>query len=195
MMLAKKRGILMTVGERIKRIREFRDVTQKELGLALGYPENSAAVRIAQYEASTRVPKIDTAREMAKILRCNFVAIYDGNDLGRAERIMQEFFWLEEMSAGYLYVFQLERYNNNEDERIVFGSYNDYNLKSSFPPIAIALDYNLVNDFMAEWAIRCKEYRSKLITWSEYFEWKINWPNSCDDCGKIIPTVNWRQAK
>ena len=43
----------MVLGERIKRIRTFRGLTQRELGLKLGYEERNADVRIAQV-----VPKI-----------------------------------------------------------------------------------------------------------------------------------------
>lgn len=37
---------------RIKRIRTFRGLTQRELGLKLGYEERNADVRIAQYLSS-----------------------------------------------------------------------------------------------------------------------------------------------
>ena len=37
----------MVLGERIKRIRTFRGLTQRELGLKLGYEERNADVRIA----------------------------------------------------------------------------------------------------------------------------------------------------
>ena len=40
----------MTVGEKIKKIRTFRGMTQKELGLAIGFEEKGADNRIAQYE-------------------------------------------------------------------------------------------------------------------------------------------------
>ena len=42
----------MILGERIKRIRTFRGLTQRELGLKLGYEERNADVRIAQYLSS-----------------------------------------------------------------------------------------------------------------------------------------------
>ena len=48
----------MVLGERIKRIRTFRGLTQRELGLKLGYEERNADVRIAQYESGYRVPNI-----------------------------------------------------------------------------------------------------------------------------------------
>lgn len=47
----------MILGERIKRIRTFRRLTQRELGLKLGYEERNADVRVAQYESGYRVPK------------------------------------------------------------------------------------------------------------------------------------------
>ena len=43
----------MKLGARIRKIRMFRNITQKELGRRLGYGENSADVRIAQYESDS----------------------------------------------------------------------------------------------------------------------------------------------
>ena len=47
----------MTVGDMIKKIRTFRGMTQKELGLAVGFEEKGADNRIAQYEPNYRFPK------------------------------------------------------------------------------------------------------------------------------------------
>ena len=44
----------MTQGQRIRFVREFRHMTQKELGLACGFPEASADVRIRQYESDQK---------------------------------------------------------------------------------------------------------------------------------------------
>ena len=86
----------MQISERIKRIREYRNMTQKELGLALGSTEKSAAVRVGQYETGARIPKLDSANALAKILHCNYINFYDGAELSQPERIMMNFFWLEE---------------------------------------------------------------------------------------------------
>lgn len=51
----------MTLGKRIKRIRTYRGMTQRELGIRLGYKESGADIRIAQYEMGHRKPKKDTA--------------------------------------------------------------------------------------------------------------------------------------
>lgn len=45
------------IGDKIHRIRDFRGMTQKQLGMAVGFDEKSADVRIAQYESGTRTPK------------------------------------------------------------------------------------------------------------------------------------------
>ena len=47
----------MQLGEKIKRIRQFRGLTQQELGEAIGLDVRSANTRIGQYEIGFRVPK------------------------------------------------------------------------------------------------------------------------------------------
>lgn len=69
----------MNVGDRIKRIRILRGMTQKELGLAIGFPEKSADVRIAQYEMGNRNPKEEVIELMAKALHVKPSAISNSN--------------------------------------------------------------------------------------------------------------------
>ena len=58
----------MAIGERIHFFRLLRGMTQKYLGMALGFPEKSADVRLAQYETGTRTPKSDLTAAMARVL-------------------------------------------------------------------------------------------------------------------------------
>jgi transcriptional regulator with XRE-family HTH domain len=58
----------MAIGERIKHIRNLRKITQRALGLAIGFDENTADVRVAQYETGTRTPKSDLTNTIAAIL-------------------------------------------------------------------------------------------------------------------------------
>ena len=58
---------MITFGEKIKHLRNKNHLTQKQLGLALGFSENSADIRIAQYESGERKPREDILRKMAKI--------------------------------------------------------------------------------------------------------------------------------
>lgn len=108
---------------------------------------------------------------------------------------MMDFFWLEESVSGSIYIFQLQKYNDNADNRIAYGMHNDYQYDGVYPPVAVALNYNMVNDFMREWAMRFQELINKDITHSEYFEWKINWPFTSDDGSRFEPSINWRKAK
>ena len=58
----------MAIGERIHFFRLLRGMTQKFLGMSVGFPEKSADVRLAQYETGTRTPKTDLTAELAKVL-------------------------------------------------------------------------------------------------------------------------------
>ena len=49
----------MAIGERIHFFRLLRGMTQKYLGTAVGFPERSADVRLAQYETGSRKPKAE----------------------------------------------------------------------------------------------------------------------------------------
>ena len=55
----------MAIGERIHFFRTMRGMTQKYLGMALGFPEKSADVRLAQYENGSRTPKADVTAALA----------------------------------------------------------------------------------------------------------------------------------
>ena len=59
---------MITFGRKLKHLRQKNHLTQEELGIALGFPEDSADVRIAQYEADARKPRDETLVEMAKML-------------------------------------------------------------------------------------------------------------------------------
>lgn len=55
----------MAIGERIRFFRKRKGLTLKELGMAMGFPEKSADVRIAQYESGSRTPKPDLLKRLA----------------------------------------------------------------------------------------------------------------------------------
>ena len=55
----------MAIGERIRFFRTLRGMTQKRLGMLLGFPEKSADVRLAQYETGVRTPKRDITASLA----------------------------------------------------------------------------------------------------------------------------------
>ncbi|MBM5604538.1 XRE family transcriptional regulator [Listeria seeligeri] len=167
----------MSVGSRIRRVRKFRDMTQKELGIALGYDEKSADVRITQYETGTRTPKIDVLNAMAEVLNVNVLSLKEPT-LYSAEDILSILFEIDEETNVNL--FDIE--DNND------SSNSDTN-------IGVVINYRILQDFLKEWKLRKQELNDGIITKSEYTEWKINWPYTADDCGKIEPKIQWKNNK
>ena len=163
----------MTIGDKI---RTFRHMTQAELGAALGWGDKGAN-RLAQYETNYRVPRKDLVTEMAKILDVNPLALHEPTTMDASE-LIEILFWIDEFNPAAINLFQLETYpgekcNSSEDT---------------------AVRYGVLNDFMKEWVLRKEELKSGKITRDEYFEWKINWPQTCDGCGKYEPKRQWRSA-
>jgi len=58
----------MAIGERIRYIRNLRGMTQRWLGMAIGFDEKTADVRMAQYESGTRTPKENYVTDIANAL-------------------------------------------------------------------------------------------------------------------------------
>ncbi|MBC1324158.1 helix-turn-helix transcriptional regulator [Listeria welshimeri] len=167
----------MSVGSRIRRVRKFRNMTQKELGIALGYDEKSADVRITQYETGTRTPKIDVLNAMAEVLNVNVLSLKEPT-LYSAEDIMSILFELDDEDG--LNLLDVE---DNSDSDLP---------KSR---IGVVIKYNLVQSLLKEWQLRKQELKDDLITKEEYTEWKFNWPYTTDDCGKIEPKIQWKNNK
>ena len=69
----------MNFNLKLKKIRQFRGMTQKELALRLGIGEKDGH-RIVQYENGSRVPKKDLVDQIAKILdvRGHYMTLPDG---------------------------------------------------------------------------------------------------------------------
>lgn len=88
----------MTIGQRIKRIREFRGLTQKELGQRLGF-KRGCDVRIAQYESGSRVPKRKMLLSLANVLGVD-VCVLSPTIAVTREDLLQTILWWEDMKGG-----------------------------------------------------------------------------------------------
>lgn len=190
----------MTVGEKIRVIRTFRGMTQKELGLSVGFDEKGADNRIAQYETDYRVPRKEMLDKIALALNANRLNFYSaGKGVSAPEDLLRTLFWLEESGMGGITLFQLVpnqhkptwqgEQSETADTVAWYEPSDNWPLR---PPVAMYFNA-LVDDYMREWLVRQREYRAGEITREEYFEWKLNWPDTCDDLGKITPTIQWRQ--
>ena len=84
----------MAISERIHFFRNLRGMTQKYLGMALGFPEKSADVRLAQYENGSRTPKADVTAALAQVLDVSPKAL-DVPDIDSYAGLMHTLFTLE----------------------------------------------------------------------------------------------------
>ncbi len=86
----------MAIGERIRFFRNLRGMTQKYLGMAIGFDENTADVRMAQYESGTRTPKADLTKSLAAVLEVSPYAL-DVPDIDSDIGLMHTLFALEDL--------------------------------------------------------------------------------------------------
>ena len=83
-------------GNRIKKFRTIRGLTQKELGIAAGFNPESADIRIAQYENNSRNPRDVVIERMASVLNVSACAL-KVPELSTYAEIMQILFYIEDI--------------------------------------------------------------------------------------------------
>lgn len=86
----------MAIGERIHFFRTMRGMTQKYLGMLVGFPDKSADVRLAQYETGSRKPKADLTASLAQALDVAPQAL-DVPDIDSYIGLMHTLFTLEDI--------------------------------------------------------------------------------------------------
>ena len=88
-----------SIGQRLKFVRRFRRLTQKELGLLMGYSEKTADVRIAQYEKNARTPNAETTAKLAEVLKVSPV-VFSPTICASREDLLQSMYWLFLIGGG-----------------------------------------------------------------------------------------------
>ena len=172
----------MSIGFRIRVIRTFRNITQKELGVKCGYSEDSADVCIRQYENGKKVPRADKLKIIAEALGVSYSVF-------RPESIRHEFvenlFWFEE-EFGYIDLFSFGFINEKPQDETKFNweynvTYNRYNSERLLSDKPVGLNFNdsEINELLSMWMQKKYELQQGLISKDDYFEWKINFPESC----------------
>lgn len=145
----------MSVGEKIKRIRNFRGLTQKELGNLIGFNDSTADVRIAQYESGTRTPKTDILSKIAEVLDVNMNSLREPCSYSEKD-VMLMLFELEEHYMTIIWEMP-EIYKNISSNH------------------AIQISSPKLEKYITKW----KHMRDMLscgkISRSEYLEWKLKW--------------------
>ena len=87
---------MITFGEKLRYLRQKNNMTQKQLGIAVGFPENTADVRIAQYETNARMPLEELLKKIAQVLGVQ-KEILTVPVLSKAKEFSAAFFWMNEM--------------------------------------------------------------------------------------------------
>ncbi|MCL1912904.1 MAG: helix-turn-helix domain-containing protein [Eubacteriaceae bacterium] len=148
----------MSIGDRIKTIRNYRKMTLRELGLAVGFDENSANVRIAQYESGTRTPKEDMVKRIANVLGVNHRFISTPT-VDSDEDLMYT-------------LLELDWQNPLELIEIGDAASNDAEL------VAISFNSEGINKYLSEWVVVKKRLSDGQISENDYLEWKLGWYNN-----------------
>ena len=145
----------MAIGERIRFIRNLRGMTQKYLGTLVGFPEKTADIRMAQYEAGTRTLKEDLTKALASALEVSPLAL-DIPDIDSYLGLMHTLFALEDR-----YGLTIE----DRDGEIVFRIDTRRGREAA-----------RISEMVYAWAPVAEKYLAGEITKEEYDKWRYNYP-------------------
>ena len=159
----------MAIGERIHFFRTMRGMTQKYLGMALGFPEKSADVRLAQYENGSRTPKADVTAALAQVLDISPKAL-DVPDIDSYIGLMHTLFTLE------------DRYGLHIDE-----ADGEVCLKVD---VRKSKDSARLHEMLCSWEQAAAMLKAEEITQEEYDRWRYRYPefDTSGQWHKITPS-------
>lgn len=149
----------MAIGERIRFIRNLRGMTQKYLGTLVGFPEKTADIRMAQYEAGTRTPKEDLTKALAGALDVSPLAL-DVPDIDSYFGLMHTLFALEDR-----YGLTIE----TRDGEVLFR----------IDPRK-GKDAARISELVCAWAAVAEKYHAGEISRDEYDKWRYYYPQYDD---------------
>ena len=149
----------MAIGERIRFIRNLRGMTQKYLGTLVGFPEKTADIRMAQYEAGTRTPKEDLTKTLAAALDISPLAL-NVPDIDSYFGLMHTLFTLEDR-----YGLTIE----NRDGEVLFR----------IDPRK-GKDAAYISELVCAWAAIAEKYHAGEISRDEYDKWRYYYPQYDD---------------
>jgi len=145
----------MAIGERIRFFRNLKGMTQKLLGVKVGFPEKTADIRLAQYESGTRTPKSDLTQSLADALGVSTMAL-NVPDIDTDIGFMHTLFALED-----IYGLKIDKLDDEICIRL------DKNRGTSY--------ISLLQRFSA-WQKEAEKYRNGEISKEEYDKWRYTYP-------------------
>lgn len=149
-------------------------MTQKYLGTAVGFPEKSADVRLAQYETGTRTPKADLTAALAQVLDVSPQAL-SVPDIDSYIGLMHTLFTLEDRYG--LTIVKTE------------------NGISMYADPRKGTDADELSEMLNAWAEQSEKYHNGDINRDEYDKWRYNYPKYDETSGFVkVPSQNLSNA-
>lgn len=147
----------MAIGERIRFFRNLKGMTQKYLGVQVGFPEKTADIRMAQYESGSRTPKTDLTNKLADVFGVSSSAL-TVPDIDSYDGLMHTLFTLED-----LYGFRIDKIDGELCIRLDKG---------------MGANYITTSDMFSSWQEQAEKLKNGEITKEEYDKWRYNYPES-----------------
>ncbi len=145
----------MAIGERIRFFRNLRGMTQKYLGMQIGFPEKTADIRMAQYESGSRTPKADLTNNLAEVFGISAQAL-TVPDIDSYDGLMHTLFTLED-----LYGIRIDKLSDEVCIRLDKG---------------MSANYITMFEMFSAWQKQAEKLKSGEITKEQYDEWRYTYP-------------------
>ena len=158
----------MSIGERIRSLRMWRQVTQKQLGLLVGYSEKGADVRIAQYESGNRKPKDEVIKDLAFVMQVSEKAL-KVPDIDSDEGLAHTLFALEDICG-------LEICEKDGRPCLMFNAGAGERARKA-------------NNHLKQWLSQRQRLQDGEISRQQYDEWRYRYPTADADGQPTRPTV------
>lgn len=139
----------LTMGDRIRFVRQFRGLTQTELAEKIGLPPGeNGRIRISQYENDTHIPKEEMLEKISEVL--GVTSLYLST---------------KEHTSFLDFAFHLI-----EVDRVVPITIE----KKGWDAYSLQLECSIMSEFFDKWIQKKADLEAGRITKEDYIEWTIN---------------------
>ena len=223
--MKKNTDFSLRCGDKIKIVRQFRGMTQRELAEKVGLGENGAS-RIAQYEMNYRVPKESMLRDICGALHVSHLNMEDTFPINLFTILMM-LMWLDEVFPDTVYLSSPVPYapetpylKGGLDEmgfptdNVSADSTPDSKAEAAAAAAEPAADDaaagseddistlctlrvndKIFNELLTEWWYRKQQLKNGEITEREYREWKFSFPMTSDRLQGFFFRRRWQDKE
>ena len=178
----------LSIASRLKAIRLFRHMTQKDLGISCGFNASNAGQRIHHYENGIKHPGYEMIQLFAKALSVNPYALSPFTILDATETF-EILLWIEGLQ-GLDFINFDEKWDNTDNwiYRAVINQAQHGTSKAA----GLIFKNQIINDGLYEWSIRRSQLLNNEISKDQYINWKLLWPASEDQWITSGDYLDWR---